>query len=509
MGQSSTPSESVRSEDRLGEWRAAFSNRKELLSLLLHCSLLGGSTKVEIGFKPEECLLVIRDDGHETALLETLDHLRAAARGEAETFPLDEQDSDSRRLAALLSTTWHLQVLTGDYRLSLIPDRFVMADEFTLKDRGSSSAGTTLAFKLLPHLDTSEDTLRHELALVLAGYPLPTTFQGRLIPRPDAFDPANFHRILNGYSLMHAASIAHTESRAYIDGLPVRVGKPPLGLPGGFTLHLDGETFATDPIRRDTLHCSDTAYSFLERELQEQWREHLAAIKKRSHGEHFIRGHALDCHAVGADNLLNDAPLHPSQWGRYHALPCPSMVPTAMAELGRHELLNPTRQIHADLAWLGGGVMSVAAAYVFTSGWPVIRGHLDENHWAVRNSLSAASLNIHVEPREIEFVKRTSIGTLGGLRLVFCRNYALRTNQTVAPDLEDGVAPVFCAKEDTVYLTPASLPDLASLLLQLHSYRTREGGFDRKQLSHDQVYLAKALEEIFGPRIYATRQMRH
>lgn len=495
-------------EERLEEWRSAISNRRDLLSLLLHCSILSGATKVEIGFKPEECLVVIRDDGEVSSLPDTLDRFRTAVGNSAKILPLQEEDVDGRRFAALLGTTWHMQVLAGTHRLTLIPDRFAHADEYALKDRGSKCEGTTLAFKLLPSMHASEDVLRRELNQVLAGHPLPATFQGRLVPRPDAYDPAHFDRILNGYCLMQSDALAQAESRAYIDGLPVRVGKPPLGLPGGFTLHLDSETFTTDLVGRDKLVCSQAAYSFLERELQERWRDHLQAIKKGHHGEQFVRAHAQDCLAVGASSLLNETPLHPTQWGLYELLPCPGLAPTSMAERGSHDLLHPTRHLHADLAWLGGGVMSVTAAYVFTSGWPVIRGPLDEGHWAVRNSLSAALFRIQVEPHDIEFVKRTSIGTLGGIRLVFCRSYALRTNRSEAPDLEEAVAPVFSDQEETVYLTPDSLPHLASLLLQMSSYRARDGGLDRKQLSHDESYLAKALEDIFGPRVYASGRKR-
>jgi hypothetical protein len=370
----------------------------------------------------------------------------------------------------------------------------------------SRSTGTNAVLNPFFNIEEMKESIHDEMATLTEGLDIRVILDDQIMENPKSteFHQFKFKPFLHGqyaqYSEDNRDGAAKTE--LFLDGLPIQ--KQALRdntLPSGFIVHLDEECFRPVHMGSGQLANVSTVVAFIEHDLRAVIRDRLKREKKEMSKKEFAQKHSLSCVREGVTSLLNDCPLHPNLWGYYPQLPHPYLPVVSRSSINREDFLEKTDFIVSQFHWLEGGVLALGSTYANAVQWPVLKTTLDPNHWASKAAVDVALMTIRMVPNEIyETVELTS-SRLKHLYVTVCDNYRLSPTDDRFPSVKVEDLPTFCADTNRIVLTPASLDQVAALLLQIRDYATlKERQIDLRSLQADTLIVLRTAQRILADR---------
>jgi len=163
-------------------------------------------------------------------------------------------------------------------------------------------------FKHVADVEVRIRTLASELMSLVKGFPLPVTFNGVELERPDAIN-ADFAETAVGGIFLKLESWRHY--KLYLQGLPVESEGAQAW--DCSVIHLNSSFVAKAP---DRTHLTDPANDRVRvrRAIDALARDRIIAIKASVEPAEFVLNHADMCRKWGFRDLLNDIDLVPGSW---------------------------------------------------------------------------------------------------------------------------------------------------------------------------------------------------
>jgi hypothetical protein len=466
-------------------------DKRQLLMLLLGGSVEAGACCLTLDYFPHLAVLQCHDDGHIPGFLEGATSAYEQIQG---GNPSSSIRGRSRLLAVMLASVSSEMSVAGE---TVVHDaRGIVTSPQT------GALGTRQGTRLICHLSAAYtwqtcESLREDLESVSDGSPLPVIFNGEVIHRPSALSEGKHEEGL--YAHYHMRDHGTGQLKFFLEGLPVKL--PNITLPAlsgaDCSIHLKPGEFATLFPGCGIGVCDPITANLLEHEIQHRFRRVLARKAAMMDPSTFVLEHSTDCLALGADHLIEGLPLHPSLWGRYDQLPSPATLPVQAIP---QDILPATQHLMDDVPWHFGEMMSLAACYIYSLGWPVLKERVPIGHWASRQALSPATIPLRITDHELIDKRIITEGLLKDVTVRVCERFTLSPSCGRAPTVESREAPAFCDDTRTLYLTAGSMKHLHALLLQLDCYGRNPKGVAKLHLHRDYLKLRHLLAETLTGR---------
>lgn len=318
----------------------------------------------------------------------------------------------------------------------------------------------------------SELSLIEDLTLLTRELPITVSVNSVILPRGSA-SAASERNHLYGTVRLDASSGDQGVS-FYCGGLPAFPDQV-MSIPaaGHLVVKLSGTDFPHVSPATGALCVDDLTWAILVSEVQRCCEDLVAEARHRigPDGEHVVT----------------------RQVGRYASLPCPGASPAS--ERREVRIMGDNPQLVDNIAWDFGRCMSLAAAYVYSLGWPVLDEVVDEPLLNTPSILSVADLELIASTRAPLMMATVLSGPLAGYQAILCEHYTLTPlGRTQAPVVVSTDAPAICEATQTIYLTPDSGRHMEALLQQAHDYRNASGEVNQVQLRRDAQSMKHLME---------------
>ena len=419
------PHVQVRVNERgaLRNGRFAFSNKYTLVSELLQNARRAGATAVRIEYDRDGKSLTVTDDGCGIEDFQTLVTFNESGWDDAIAAG---EHAFGIGFSKVLYSADRVTVTSRGRRLAFHTREALDQALLRIEDDPTAIGGVTTVH--LAGVDIRD--LDERIDRIVGGFPLPVTFNGKVLPRPFAVDALPFTDTAIGKVHLHGF---RSGERAYgtvqfLQGFLVHAPTYWYGQPD--VVHLDSREFVARLPDRTELIDAEEQSKRVDQAMKALWRAVLMRRKSELSAAEFIDRYFELAQWVGHLDLFDDVPLLPRQV-------CQQIVAYPIQDGGDechyvHELAH-----HLPMADIERGDVLLAELdaadgtnfaywmYARARGYVLVRGErLSENHWVHRHVRHLLELPVELE-RLGESHRTTFEGRVIGPSVVLCERFAI------------------------------------------------------------------------------------
>ena len=490
----------VSREGLVSSLRHQFTSRDTFVGELLQNARRAGATRVEIAYDPDTRRFIAEDDGQgieDPQVLLTLgqsgwDNLELMAR----------ENPFGVGFASAIFSAEHIRVESQDWHIDTSTENLLGMGLVTVESSATPRTGTRVALTLHDNKgDAQGERLLKGIADKAEGFPLPVYLNGERLSQPDVLDETFYDCGVGKIRMPLGAGLLPRNVQLYIQGLPVRA--PDWGCwwyrmqstPNPVVIHLDERQFSARMPDRDTLIDADEAFKAIRKEMTAIWAAYLADEKRRLGREAFAKELFHECRWAGVDDLLDDCPLPPGQWGWFVDMPRNARYHGEDENAIEFSRAGDPALYPGDgplVEWLTGEDVeanTAAATFATAAGLRVaMTVNLNHQHWAIKEALRLTDIDCPITDIEgaLEPVSFTGGRMIFFDKIVFCERYTIRPDHPdLAPVTVDDL-PTYDAAQDTAYIPrQATRSHLEEFLLQRHDYEPDFGEVQEDDLEAD------------------------
>jgi hypothetical protein len=480
--------------------RETFSRSTTFLSELLQNGRRAGARQITVEWDPDQDILTVSDDGCGIRDFQSL--FIACKSGWDPEIQFREHPFGVGLFAAIFASE-SVEIHSLDRHVTLDERLFQKCPIYVRA--AVKRAGTQVRLKLRPSLRRATDAWRSVILALVKGFPIPVSFNGDSLSRPDALTQGLAFRTtplgelyLERWQACDAKSFGEIP-KLYYQGLPLRSIDAHLQN-WSDVLHVDTRRFRPRSPDREYLHEADQNEPVIRQAIRAMWQERLIERRHELSPQIFVDTHWRHCIELQLPQLLQDMPLSVSMLKQFDGIRCVDLPYESAND--RCGTWNSCRTVPArsDVLvedFFAGGYdgndtdppYPLASLYAWRRQLAALDPAVPESHWAYDRTVDLLDpdLGLHYEllgPREpVPFE-----GIFGRCSVWLCEEYCIgmapRPGCGIAPELLGLLVPVdisdhaFYDPVQQCLIVPSEACNLEDALLQVSNYCSEDEHFN-------------------------------
>lgn len=484
-----------------------FTSKTTFIGELIQNARRAGATGVDITFDEQSRQFIIEDDGVGVEDPQVL--LTLGKSGWSDLELMAQENPYGVGFASALFAAEHIEVESRGWAIRTGTKNILGMGLVSVENRATPRSGTRVVLTLKDGQYTLGE-LVDATAVKVRGFPLPVRFNGNEFNRPHALD-GRFKETDIGHVRMEMVRNGFPRDViAYIQGLPVSMSNrsvDALHLRDGIAIvHLDDARFRARMPDRDVLIDRKAGLQAVMEAIRLLWREHLVEEKAALGPEQFAVIYSKDARDARCEDLLDDCPLPPGEWGWYNEPPRNPLYEgesdfLTWASDEDAGSLAPGSELIQEIDRYNVDSNGLAAVYAAAKALPVLTvSGLSQSHWA-----SKAAIDLMAETFYLEGVEGAVSAGVYSERcvyiqeVVFCDSYRIRPENQRFGEVTVSDEPVFDSESGVAYIPKqCGYGHLKGLLMQLSSYADEWGSVYEDDLEADTQALWNLMSATVG-----------
>lgn len=462
-----------------------------------------GATVIDLRFDPETFIMTIQDNG--CGLTNFRDLLTIGQSGWDPNI-LETEHPFGIGATAMLFAATDISIESHQHRLTFKTADILEGASALLAPHPTSQPGTIITLHLKPDRFDGLN-FGKRIQSIVQGFPLPVTFNERLLLRPDAITPDYIETEIGSFWIGLPGTLPKNitlNPTLYLQGFPVNSLRH---YQDGTILHLDPQQFRARVPDRTTLIEDPTYTSLIKSAIQQAVKTRLLAIRHTQTNTEFVDSYATTCRNTHNEDLLNNLPLPLQDCLTLTTIPSTlgcgeghdNYLDTISPE---HRPLSPTIPLSHpitttnDISW---DEDALPGAYALAMNYLIVENKaVPPNHWLHPQLIPLSDYQFTLTPLNPRPIKTVDTFSQCDLELILCDSLTLTPSskdprQPVLPPVTLDTHFIFSHQHQAAYFPIPAIDGNGSyweLLRQINHYENEHDQYDEAAIEEDEGFIA-------------------